>query len=289
MHPFDYVKPGSVEEACDLLMQAGIEARLLAGGVSVIPSIAAGRLRPAVVVDVKGLPGLDVLAYEPGLGLSIGAGVTLNRLASHPDVRRHFSLVANAAAVIGSYQIRNRATVGGNICNHTEAFDLAPALLCYDALCHLWGPGGERTTPLDSLYGEGGGLALKPGELLVRITATTSGDETAGVYHKLTQAGPRTVAGVAVRAQRAGATGICWRIALTGVTPHPVRAHAAEATLVDVLPDAKTLAKAIDLAVSIAQPEDDLYASAAYRRAMIPVLMRRGVETVVAQLWRGTK
>ena len=203
--------------------------------------------------------------------------------------RRYFPLLTSTAASIGSHQIRNRATVGGNICNDSEAFDLAPALLCYDALCYLWGPKGGRTTPLESLYLDAGGLALEVGELLVRVTAPMPGDDSVGVYHKLTQGGPRTVAGVAVHAHRGegGRYSLAHRLDWCGAAS--LSAYTAEAALANALPNAKMLAKAIDLAMNVTQPVDDLYASASYRRAMIPVLMRRGVETVVAQLWRGTK
>ena len=292
MQPFDYARPETFEEASALLARAqdggGCKVCILAGGTELLPRLEAGVLTPILVVDIKRLPGLSELWFDPIHGLTIGAAVTLRRLGTHPDVRRLYGLFLDVYEVMGVPQVRNRGTVGGNLCNASPAADTAPALLCYDAVCRISGPEGERSVPLEEFLIGPKQTALGPGDLLVSLHLPPPTGRAAGVYQKLRMAkgGHLGLVNAAVLAQIGDESGANWRIALGAVGPRPFRAHKAEAALQHGrgAPDAATIRTAAALAQEAAEPIDDLRATAAYRRAMVTVLVRRGIETTVARL-----
>lgn len=290
MQPFDYFRPQNLEQASALLAQANGRACVLAGGTALLPDIEYGRLSPQQVVDIKNLPGLRDLYFDPNRGLTIGAAVTVRQLLTHADVRRSYPLLVAACEVLGTPPVRNRITVGGNLCTASPAADLPPALLCYEAVCHLYGPAGARSTPLAAFFRGRKQTIVAPGEILVRVTLPLPASRAAGVYHKLRtgQSGHLTMVGVAVLAMGNSNSSYDWRIALAAVAPQPLRATAAEECLHGYLPDSATIHLAAQLAEQEAQPIDDHRASARYRRAMVGVLARRGIEAVAAQLVGGT-
>ncbi len=289
LQPFDYFRPQNLEQASALLAQADGHACVLAGGTALLPDIEYGRSSPRQVVDIKNLPGLRDLHFDPSRGLTIGAAVTIRQLMAHADVRRYYPLLVGACEVLGTPPVRNRITVGGNLCTASPAADLPPALLCYEAMCHLYGPAGARSVPLTTFFRGRKQTIVEPGEILVRVTLPPPAGRGAGVYHKLRtgQSGHLTMVGVAVLAMGAGNGSYDWRIALAAVAPHPLRATAAEECLHGYLPDPATIHLAAQLAEQAAQPIDDHRASARYRRAMVGVLARRGIETVIGQLAGG--
>ena len=284
LHPFDYAKPTSLAEARTLLAQTAADGVVLAGGSDVLRRIEEEVIRPQVLIDIKGLPELRGISFSVHGGLSLGATTTISALAAHNDVRRHYSLLVKASHQLGSLRIRNRATVGGNICVALPQTDLPPALLCYDATCHLLGPEGERTVPLSECYKGTRQIALEPGELLVRVTLPAPAAYSYGAYHTVRQGGQTTVVGAAVLARRASGPSTEWRIALAAAAPYPLRAYEAETHLASAEPDAAMVEKAAELAMRAAQPADDIRASARYRRSMVGVLVRRGIEEVIEQL-----
>ena len=286
MHPFDYEKPTSLAEAGELLAQTYGKGCVLAGGSDVLLRIEEEIIQPQVLIDIKGLPELRKISFSADAGLSLGATTTLNRVAIHNDIRRYYPLLAEVSNRVGSARIRNRATIGGHICMALPTSDLPPTLLCYDAVCHLWSAHGERSVPLFDFYKGTRQTVLKPEELLVRITLPTPWAQSRGVYHNLRQGqgGHFTLAGAAVFARKAQAHPLEWRIALAAVAPHPIRAYEAEAYLQTTEPDRTVAEKAAELATRAAQPSDDILASARYRKAMVGVLVRRGIEEVFEQL-----
>jgi carbon-monoxide dehydrogenase medium subunit len=286
-HPFDYEKPTNLEEAGALLAHASGNGCVLAGGSDVLLRIEEEAIQPHVLIDIKGLPELKKISFSGDSGLSLGATVTLSVLAAHSDVRRYYPLLAEVISRIGSARIRNRATIGGNTCMALPTSDLPPTLLCYDAMCHLWSPHGERVVPLNEFYTGFRQTVLNQGELLVRITLPTPWTQSRGVYHNLLQGqgGHITLVGAAVFARKKQSRAPEWRIALASVAPHPIRAYEAEAYLQTAGSGSHVVAqKAAELAIRAAQPSDDIQASASYRRAMVGVLVRRGVEDVFEQL-----
>ena len=286
MQPFDYVKPQSLEEASDLLVKHNGDARLMAGMTDLLIRIERGFFHPRVVVDVKGLPGTrDLLIVRNG-DLRIGAAVTMNEVALSPLVRNGWPLLAQGCASVASYQLRNRATVGGNLCNASPAADSAPALFCYEASVHIFGPDGDRKLPLGEFFTGPGKTALRRGELLTGVTVPFRA-RAAGQFLKLgrTAVGDISVMNVAVLGwpDEAAASGSQWRIALGSVAPTVIRAPDAE-RLLSADTSSAGIEAAAQAAAASARPIDDIRATAAYRRDMVRVLTRRGVEHVLREI-----
>jgi len=288
---FDYVRATSPEDASTLLLENGFAARLLMGGTDLFPRMRDGLLRPHLVVDVKGVPGLRDIGYDTHDGLLIGAAVSLNVVACHPDVQEHYPLLVEAANSVASYQVRNRATLGGNLCNASPAADMAPAALCLDAQVELYGAAGYRRVPVVDFFLGPGRTALEPGELLVAIRFPAPRAGSHGRYIKLgrNRAGDLAIVGVAVYGYPDAAnrdSGYRFRIALASVAPVPMRSPAAEEAAAQSPLAGDWLQATADAAAESASPIDDVRASAVYRREMVRTLVLRGLRYVSAKLSR---
>ena len=289
MQPFDYVKAKTIEEASALLAEHNGDARPFSGATDLLIRIERGFLHPAKMVDIKGIPGFqDIRMLENGW-LRIGAAVTMNEVVAHPDVQGSYPLLADACGSVASYQLRNRATIGGNICNASPAADSAPALICYNAETVIAGSGGERRLTVEEFFQGVGQTALQIGELLIAIEIPPPPEGATGRFLKLgrTTVGDISVMNVAVLGwpDKNVPSGISWRIVLGSVAPTPIRAPQTENLLAgDTSPAGiETAARA---AADTARPIDDIRASAAYRTDMVRVFTRRGVEQVLAELKR---
>jgi aerobic carbon-monoxide dehydrogenase medium subunit len=292
LQPFDYVAPVDLREASELLASAEGRARALQGGTDLLVRIRAGILRPVLVVDLKKLPGLQSIEERPGGWLSIGAACSMNQVANAMPVRERYNILVQACNSVASYQLRNRATVGGNCCNGSPAADSAPALYCLGAVAEVFGSNGQKRVPIEDFFRGPGKIALEPGEFLTAILLPPASPGAYGAFNKLgrTRAGDISTVSVAVYAAdengsegRSNATRHRWRIALGAVGPTPLRAERAEESLASDQSPAG-VAAASELAALAAQPIDDVRASAAYRRAMVQVLTRRGIEAVLQRL-----
>lgn len=286
MQPFDYVKPASLEEASGLLTAQNGAARPFAGMTDLLIRIERGFLHPQIVVDIKDLPGMrDLLVVRNG-DLRIGAAVAMNQVALSPIVQSGWPLLAEGCASVASYQLRNRATVGGNLCNASPAADSAPALICYGASAHIFGPDGQRKLPLEQFFLGPGKTALQRGELLTAVTVPFVRG-AAGHFLKLgrTTMGDISLMNVAVLGwpDSAAPSGTSWRISLGSVAPTVIRAPEAERLLSQDTSPAG-LEAASQAAAAAARPIDDIRATAAYRTDMVRVLTRRGVERVLAEI-----
>ena len=289
MQPFDYVTAHSHAEASTLLANgrwhgAAGPALAFLGGTDLLVQARAGRILPACVVDLKSLPGMREIGATGDGGLAIGAGCTMNQVAENPEIRARYGLLAQACSSVASYQLRNRATLGGNCCNASPAADSAPALYCLDAATEIYGPDGLRCLPIAEFFAGPGRTALRKGEFLTGLLLPPAPDGAIGVFHKLgrTQMGDIATVSVAVYAW-GERPALSWRIALGAVGPTPLYAHEAAAALAAEGSPA-CVSAAADLAAQAARPIDDLRASAAYRRAMVKVFARRGIEAVLAAL-----
>jgi len=283
VQPFDYIIPKDQAEASAVLAEGNGAARAFQGGTDLLIRVRGGFIRPERVVDLKGLPGMQEIRLGEDGWLVIGAACTMNQVAIHPLVRERYDLLAQGCVSVASYQLRNRATIGGNCCNASPAADTAPPLFCLDAVAELYGPGGVRRLPIAEFYVGPGRTALQRGEFLTSIHLPPSPPSAQGVYSKLgrTKVGDIAVMSVAVYAWPAATqSGLTWRIALGAVGPTPLRAPQAEAALTaDSSPVG--VAVAAQLAADASRPIDDIRASAAYRRDMVRVLARRGIEAVL--------
>ncbi len=284
---FDYVRAQSPDEVIALLREHGPAARLLMGGTDLFPNLRDGKLRPRVVVDVKGLPGMHDIVFDPAVGLIVGAAVTMNELARHPDVVAHYGLLAEAARSVASYQVRNRATVGGNLCNASPCADTAPATLVLEANLVLYGAAGQRVVPARDFFLCPGQTVLQPDELMMAIRFPPPPAGAVGRYLKLgrCRAGDLALVGVAVLGFPDGApSGYGVRIGLGSVAPTPIRATEAEAFLAAHPPGEETFARAAELAMAAARPITDVRGTAEYQRAMVRTLTLRGLRAVWADL-----
>jgi CO/xanthine dehydrogenase FAD-binding subunit len=288
LQPFDYIKPKTLDEASALLLEHNGQARPVAGCTDLLIRIERGFLHPQFLLDIKALPGMaDLLVVRNG-DLRIGAAVTMNQVALSPIVQGGWPLLAEACASVASYQLRNRATVGGNLCNASPAADSAPALICYGASVHIFGPEGQRKMPLEQFFLGPGKTALQRGELLTAITVPFLRG-AAGHFLKLgrTAMGDISLMNVAVLGwpDADAPSGASWRIALGSVAPTVIRAPEAERLLsLDASPAG--LEAGSQAAAAAARPIDDIRATAAYRTDMVRVLTRRGVERVLAEIGR---
>lgn len=284
---FDYVRASSSDQAISLLQEHGPAAKLLMGGTDLFPGLRDGAFRPRVVIDVKSLPGFRDLAYDAGTGLTIGAAVTMNHIASHPDVQACYPLLAEAASTVASYPIRNRATLGGNLCNASPCADTSPATLVLEAVFILCGPDGERSVPAGQFFLGPGQTLLQPGELMTAIRFPPPPAGAAARYLKLgrCKSGDLSLVGVAVSGFPAATdSGVRFHISLGSVAPVPLRALEAEHLLATNAPGEQTFALAADAATAIARPITDVRGSANYQQAMVRTLTLRGLRDVWAQI-----
>lgn len=287
---FEYIRASSADQAVSLLQEYGPAAKLVMGGTDLFPGLRDGAYRPRIVVDVKYLPGLHDLTYDVENGLTLGAAVTMNQIASHPDVLACYPLLAEAADTVASYPIRNRATLGGNLCNASPCADTSPATLVLEAEFVLRGPDGERSVPASEFFLGPGQTQLQPGEFMVAIRFPPPPAGTAGRYLKLgrCKSGDLSLVGVAIVGYPAAtASGVRFRISLGSVAPVPLRAQNAEHFLATSAPGEEAFGLAAEAAATAASPITDVRGSARYQQAMVRTLTLRGLRDVWDQIKEG--
>jgi CO/xanthine dehydrogenase FAD-binding subunit len=303
---FDYVRAGTLDEVLGLMQENGEAARLLMGGTDLLPGLRDGVFQPRVVVDVKGLPGMRDIDYDERAGLTVGAAVTMNELARHRAVQAHYPLLAQAAGQVASYQIRNRATLGGNLCNASPCADTSPACLVLEAEFLLCGPSHspshvrsdpvravERVVPAAQFFLGPGQTMLLAGEFMIAIRFPAPPAGAAARYLKLgrCKSGDLALVGVAILGYADGTasgapTGSRYRfrIGLGSVAPTPIRAQEAELFLATNPPGEETFGQAAEKAMAVASPISDVRGTAEYQRAMVGTLTLRGLRDVWRQL-----
>jgi carbon-monoxide dehydrogenase medium subunit len=271
--------PERVDQCLQLLSRYGAEAKLVAGGTDLLPQIKNGLLKPACVVDLSGVAELNTLSADAG-ALHIGAAVSARTLEHSSALADGFKAIADAAGVVGSVQVRNLATVGGNICNAAPSADLAPPLIALGGVAVIAGPGGRREVSLDDFFTGVRRTVLGPGELLVEIRVPTPAPGTGGSYIRHTPRRELDIAVVGVASVVTVANGTCTsaRIVLGAVAPTPVRASEAEAALIGKPLSAENIERAAELAVGAARPISDQRGSAEFRRHLVRVLTRRTLQ-----------
>ncbi len=290
MARFDYLEPHTLGEAHSMLQEHGGQARIVAGCTDFLVRWRTGFWKPEFVVTLQHVPGLDQIAFDPSGGLRLGAMATIQDLEQHPDVRRHYPALATGATSFAGVQVRNLATVGGNVCNASPAGDTLPALLACGALCRISGPGGERSIPLDELFLGPGRTTLEPGEILTELHLPAPTEHYGSLYIKHSPRGAMDISavGVASALSLTGPGGTCSeaRIALGAVAPTPIRVPSAEAMLQGEALSSELIAAAAEEAQRVATPIDDVRATGTYRKTIVAVLTRRTLEHA-AQLAAG--
>jgi carbon-monoxide dehydrogenase medium subunit len=282
---FELSLPRTVDDCLRLLSAHGEAAKLVAGGTDLVPQMKSGAVRPSHVVDLSGVPVLRAVHDANGRGLRLGAGVTARTIERDPGIRSRHPALAEAAALVGSVQIRNLATVGGNLCNAAPSADMAPPLIALDAEAVIAGPTGKRRVPLAAFFTGVRTTALAPGEMLVELDIPAADGQSGGHYLRHTPRRELDIAVVGVASQITLVNGVCAkaRIALASVAPTPVRATAAEETLTGQTLTPDLIQRAAELAVASARPISDQRGSADFRRHLVAVLTRRTLTTAHAR------
>jgi carbon-monoxide dehydrogenase medium subunit len=277
--------PETVDECVRILAERGPDAKLVAGGTDLLPQLKTGMLRTECVVDLTGVPELRRLARANGSGLRIGAAVTARALERDPGVTAAYPAIAESGALVGSVQVRNLATLGGNLCNAAPSADMAPPLLALDAEGVIRGPQGTRRVPLASFFVGVRHTVLAPGELLVEIAVPHPGPHSGGHYRRHTPRRELDIAVVGVASQLTLSRGVCAkaRIALASVAPTPIRATEAERVLEGQPVTSELIERAARAAVDAARPISDQRGSADFRRHLVQVLTRRTLTTALAR------
>lgn len=285
MRTFVYERPGTLAAAVALLARHGPDARVLAGGTDLIIRLRDGSLRPDVVIDLKRVAELaPAISEEHGL-VTISATSVMTDVAADPRVRRHFVALAEAASVVGSVQIRNRATLAGNICNASPAADTAPPLLVYGATVVAVGARGARRIPITEFFVRSGQTTLEPGELVAAIELPQPPLQVGAVHLRRTRRRGHDLASVTLSCavDQAGVT----RLAYGSVGPRPVLAVDESGVLAD--PGAPEGAKAeiLERMLAGARPSPrSMRAGPEYRLAMLRILGMRAVATAINRLGR---
>jgi CO/xanthine dehydrogenase FAD-binding subunit len=282
MEDFVYSAPASLAEALSLLKKGGKAVKLLAGGTDLIIQLKDKKVNPGTLIDIKKIPELNRLELDSAKTLHIGAAVPLSDIIAFPPVRQYFGILYQGCSIIGAERIRNRATMGGNICNAAPSADSAPALMCLGARAIVAGKKGYRVIPIESFFRGPGQTSLGADELLVEIEIPDPPAHSAGYYMRLTPREEMDIAVVGagsflVRAAR-GKECREARIALGAVGPTPVRVTEAETFLKGKVLDSDTIEKASEIAAKSASPISDVRGSSEYRREIVKVLVRHTLQ-----------
>jgi aerobic carbon-monoxide dehydrogenase medium subunit len=278
--PFDYYRAGSIDEAHQLLRQHP-DAKLLAGGHSLIPLMKMRLAMPPAIVDIGRIPALKGIAAR-GASLRIGSLTTHAELASSRELQSACPMLAEAASLIGDSQVRNMGTIGGNIAHADPASDLPTVLLALDATIHVAGPKGERTIPVGGFFQGMMTTALGPGEILtaIEVPAKQAGQGMAYVKFRHPASG-YAVLGAAAVVTVADGTCTLARVAIGGLLPAPVRCGEVERTLEKQRVSPESLARAASEVRRVLNDDvmGDIFASAEYRKAIAPVYVTRALTT----------
>ncbi len=285
MYParFDYFAPSTLEEVIATLTERGDEAKVMAGGQSLIPLMKLRIAAPSVVVDLNRVPDLDYVE-EVEEGLRIGALARHKTCETSRLLRKRYRLLGDAAPQISDPLVRNRGTVCGSLAHADPQGDWGAVMLAARAEVVAHGPAGERTIPIDDLLRGPFTTSLAPDEVITEARVPDPGPRTCGTYLKLERkVGDYATAAVAVQVTlRNGSIGDAG-IALTGVGPINIRATAAEDALRGSEPTEAAIVDAARLAAEAAEPQSDIRGTADYKRSVIRVFTERGLRTSIAR------
>jgi CO/xanthine dehydrogenase FAD-binding subunit len=276
---FDYRPATSIEEAVALLAAQGDRARPLAGGTDILVQLREGRYDVDLLVDVKRIPQLNELSFDASAGLTIGAAVPCCRICEDPYVRAHYPALIDSASMIGGTAIQGRATFGGNLCNSAPSADAVPSMIVLNGTCHIAGPRGSRTVPVEEFSVALGTCVLESGELLVSLHFPRPAPHSSSSHQRFI---PRHEMDIAVAGCSAsvalsedGSTIRSARLALATVAPTVLLVAEVSAALEGKPVSEETIALAARLAQAAATPRTSVRGTAAQRRHLVGVLTKR--------------
>ena len=287
MQAFDYVAPKSVADAVSILNQNGDQARMIAGGTDILVMMRAGRRLADIVVDVKEIPELNQMTYNPQNGLTLGAAVPCHRIYEDATLAAAYPGLIDSAALIGGIQIQGRASIGGNLCNAAPSGDSIPAVIALSGICNIAGPNGARQLPAEDFCTAPGQNALQRGELLVSISFPAPQAHSGANYQRFIPRNEMDIAvagvGSSVVLDPSGQNFVSARISLASVAPTPVFSRAAGESLAGQPVSDESIRQASELAMADAKPINDMRGTIRQRIHLIGVLTRRTLNIAVAR------
>ncbi len=275
-----YTAPNTVDAAVALLSGADGDARVMAGGTDILVQLHAEMIDPDLIVDIKNIPELRAIAEEAG-GFRVGAAVSGMALMDHAGFNEAWPGVMEGVSLIGSIQVKGRASIGGNLCNASPAADSVPPLIAAGAVANIAGPGGPRDVPVEDIITGPGATSLGQGEIVVSFTFPPRAPHSGDCYLRLT---PRTEMDIAVVGAGVNLTldddGVCVaaRVVLGAVAPTPLLVSDAADALIGTKVDDAALAAMAAAASAACNPIDDKRGTKTYRIKTAAVIARRAAE-----------
>ena len=285
MEWIDFATPKTISEAVEMLASKGDRARAMAGGTDVLVQLRGGRRSADLVVDVKGIPELNVLSYSAQDGLTLGAAVPCFRIYQHKAVIDNYPGLIDSASLIGGIQIQGRASIGGNLCNASPSGDSIPAIIALSAVANIAGPKGTRQVPAEDFCTGPGRSGLENGEILVSITIPVPLAHSGANYLRFIPRNEMDIAvagvGSSVVLDASGQNIVSARIALASVAPTPVFSKAAGDSLAGKAVSDAAIQEASEKAMADAKPIDDMRGTVRQRVHLVGVLTRRTLNNAI--------
>ncbi len=281
MRAIQYAAPRSLSDAVAILQERGSKARILAGGTDLIVQVGENVRDVDTLVDGKRIPELMEISFDLVTGLTLGAAVPCYRIYEHPEIKSHYSGLVDSASIIGGTGIQGRASVGGNLCNSGPAGDTIPVLIAYSATARILGANGERTVAVEDFCTAPGRNILQPDELLVSIHFPAPPAHFGAAYLRFIPRNEMDIAVVGVGASLSldeDGNIATARIALAAVAPKPLYAPEVGYFLQGKAPSTEVFAEAGDIARSLVTPISDMRGTAAHRKHLTGVLVRRALQ-----------
>ena len=292
MHDFQYVTPGSLNEALKLLAKHGQSAQLLAGGTDLIVKMRVRRSRPELVLDAKRIPELNVLKLD-AKGLTIGAAVSCRRIYLDERIAARYPALIDCTMLVGGIQIQGRATVGGNLCNAAPSADTIPALIALGAVAHLRGPKGKRQLPVEEFCLAPGKTALRKGEMLIHLRIPKPAKNSGACFLRFIPRNEMDIAVVNAAASvvldAKGKKFLSARVAIGAAAPTPLYVEEAGAVLADEPVSENMIAEAARIASLAVRPITDMRGTIEQRRDLAGVLTARALRGAIQRAKGGKK
>ncbi len=278
---FDYCKVDSIANAIEALEKAGKKAKIIAGGTDLLIKIKNGDWNPESIIDITPISSINEIKVEEANNVKIGAAVTHDRICKAFKNDDKLTALFEASSQLGSPQVRNLATIGGNVCNAAPSAETAPALIALDCKALIAGPSGEREMKLEDFFKGPSKNSLEDFEILTGLQIEKQSSNSGSAYLRLSQRNALDIAvvnvGVFIKLDNNRKIE-CVRICLGAVAPTPIRALKAEKALLSEALNDKLLEEAGSLAKADSIPISDVRSSATYRREMVEVLTKRAIK-----------
>lgn len=282
MTNFEYLKPESVEEVSDLLLKYGKNAKVYNGGTDLLVRLRDNHIKAGVLIDIKAIPHMDNIHHIEGEGLFIGASVTMNQLVDNNEIVNNYYILAESAHTVASHQLRNRATLVGNLCNASPGGDTLPSLYVLDAKVKVFGPSGYKILPVSEFVLGVRKIALNKGEFVTGIILPQYNEKGYGTYYKQSRRKDVDLATVGTAVSYYNKE---WKICFAAVAPKPLRAIETEKLLNSIeLINENTIMPVLEMAASEVKPITDIRASKEYRTEIVKVSVKRAVLNVCEQI-----